>query len=131
MKYMVLMQGPKGNWQEFTTMPVKDIKAHVAFMVELNRELAASGELVDSQGLAFPDDAKIVSARPNGAPAVTDGPFPEAKEFLAGYWIVDVEDEARAIAIAARVSTAPGRDGVPLNFPVQVRQVMCAPPVEL
>ena len=112
-------------------MPVKDIKAHVAFMVELNRELAASGELVDSQGLAFPDDAKIVCARPNGAPAVTDGPFPEAKEFLAGYWIVDVEDEARAIAIAARVSTAPGRDGVPLNFPVQVRQVMCAPPVEL
>ena len=57
-------------------MPVKDIKAHVAFMVELNRELAASGELVDAQGLAFPDQAKIVSARPNGAPAVTDGPFP-------------------------------------------------------
>jgi len=128
---MVLMQGPKGNWQEFTKMPVRDIKAHVAFMVELNRELAASGELVDSQGLAFPDDAKIVAARPDGAPAVTDGPFPEAKEFLAGYLIVDVDNEARAVAIAAKVSTAPGRDGVALNFPVQVRQVMSAPPVEL
>jgi hypothetical protein len=75
----------------------KDIKAHIAFMERLNTELAASGELVDAQGLAFPDQAKIVIARTNAAPAVTDGPFPEAKEFLAGYWIVDVENEARLI----------------------------------
>jgi hypothetical protein len=128
MKYMVLMQGPKGNWQEFNAMPPKDIKAHVDFMKRLNSELAASGELIDAQGLAFPDQGKIVTARPNMAPAVTDGPFPESKEFLAGYWIVDVDNEARAIAIAAHVSTAPGRDGVPMNFPVQVRQVMSAPP---
>lgn len=131
MKYMVLMQGLKGAWQDFNAMPPKDIKAQVAFMEDLNRELAASGELVDAQGLAFPDQAKIVSARPNAAPVVTDGPFPESKEFLAGYWIVDVENEARAVAIAAKVSTAPGRDGVPMNFPVQVRQVMSAPPGEL
>jgi hypothetical protein len=128
---MVLMQGPKGNWQEFNTMPVKDIKAHIAFMVELNRELTTSGELVDAQGLAFPDQAKIVTAKTNAAPAVTDGPFPESKEFLAGYWIVDVENETRAVAIAAKVSTAPGRDGVPLNFPVEVRPIMSAPPVDL
>ena len=131
MKYMVLMQGPKGDWQEFNTMPSKDIKAHIAFMERLNSELAASGELVDAQGLAFPDQGKIVTARTNAAPAVTDGPFPESKEFLAGYWIVDVENEARAVAIAAHVSTAPGRNGVPLNFPVQVRQVMSAPPEDL
>ena len=86
---------------------------------------------MDAQGLAFPDQGRIVTARPNGAPAVTDGPFPESKEFLAGYWIVDVESEARAVAIAAQVSTAPGRNGVPLNFPVQVRQVMSAPPEDL
>ena len=131
MKYMVLMQGPKGNWQEFTKMPVKDIKAHVAFMVELNRELAASGELVDSQGLAFPDEAKIVAARPNGAPAVTDGPFPEAKEFLAGFWIVDVDTRERAYEIAARASAAPGKGGGPLNMAIEVREVMGAPPSEL
>jgi hypothetical protein len=127
-KYMVLMQGSKGNWQDFNAMPPKDIKAHIDFMGRLNSELAASGELVDAQGLAFPDQGKIVTARTNSGPAVTDGPFPESKEFLAGYWIVDVENEARAIAIAAHVSTAPGRDGVPMNFPVQVRQVMSAPP---
>jgi hypothetical protein len=127
-KYMVLMQGPKGDWQKFNTMPAKDIQAHIAFMKRLNTDLSASGELVDAQGLAFPDQGKIVTARPNAPPAVTDGPFPESKEFLAGYWIVDVENEARAVAIAAHVSTAPGRDGVPLIFPVQVRQVMSAPP---
>ena len=131
MKYMVLMQGPKGDWQEFNKMASKDIKAHIAFMERLNSELAASGELVDAQGLAFPDQGKIVTARTNAAPTVTDGPFPEAKEFLAGYWIVDVESEARAVEIAARVSTAPGRNGAPLNFPVQVRQVMSAPPEDL
>jgi hypothetical protein len=130
-KYMVLMQGPKGAWQDFNKMASNDIKAHIAFMERLNTELAASGELVDAQGLAFPDQGKIVTARTNAAPAVTDGPFPESKEFLAGYWIVDVENEARAVAIAAHVSTAPGRDGVPLNFPVQVRQVMSAPPEDV
>src|SRR5262245_16887963 len=125
---MLWMQGPKGDWQAFNAMAPKDIRVHIEFMKRLNAELAASGELVDAQGLAFPDQGKIVSARTNAAPAVTDGPFPESKEFLAGYWIVDVETEARAIAIPARVYTAPGRDGVPMNFPVQVRQVMSAPP---
>jgi len=128
---MVLMQGPKGDWQTFNAMAPKDIRAHIEFMKRLNSELVASGELVDAQGLAFPDQGKIVTARTNAAPAVTDGPFPESKEFLAGYWIVDVENEARAVAIAAHVSTAPGRDGVPLNFPVQVRQVMSAPPEDV
>ena len=93
---MVLMQGPKGNWQEFTNMPVKDIKEHVAFMVELNRELAASGELIASAGLAGREAAKIVTSDGAGAPVVTDGPFPEAKEFLAGYWIVDVASPGAA-----------------------------------
>lgn len=62
---------------------------------------------------------------------MTDGPFAEAKEFLAGYWIVDCENKERAYAIAARVSAAPGKGGVPLNMPIEVREVMSAPPVEL
>ena len=70
----------------------------------------------------------MVRAGKGGAPEVTDGPFAEAKEFLAGYWIVDVESPQQAYAIAARASAAPGPGGVPLNIPIEVRQVMSAPP---
>jgi hypothetical protein len=127
MKYMLMMIGPQGGWAQFDTMPVEDIKAHVGFMKDLARDLTASGELVAAEGLAFPDQAKIVRADDQGQPAITDGPFPESKEFLAGFWIVDVEGPERAIAIAARASTAPGRGGVPLRIPIEVRQVMSAP----
>src|SRR6185312_5640260 len=108
----------------------EELKAHVGFMKQLNRDLAASGELVEAQGLAAPGQAKIVRAGRGGEPEVTDGPFAESKEFLAGFWIVDVESAARAYAIAGRVSTAPGPGGKSLNIPVEVREVMSAPPVE-
>ena len=90
-------------------------------------ELTEAGELVAAEGLAWPDQAKIVRAGKDGSPAVTDGPFPETKEFLAGFWIVDVESEARAIEIAARASSAPGVGGTPLGIAIELRQVMCAP----
>ena len=77
-------------------------------MIRLNKELTESGELVGAEGLAGPNEARVVRATKNGTPAVTDGPFPEAKEFLAGYWIVDCESPERAYAIAARASAAPG-----------------------
>ena len=66
-----------------------------------------------------------------GAPEVTDGPFAESKEFLAGYWIVDVDSQERAYQIAAEASAAPGKGGAPLNMPIEVREVMSAPPVEV
>ena len=77
--------------------------------------------------LAMPGEAKLVRAGAGGQP-VTDGPFPESKEFLAGYWIVEVDSAERAYAIAARISAAPGPGGAPLNMGVEVRQVMSAPP---
>ncbi len=86
---------------------------------------------MDAQGLAAPEEARIVRAGKGGAPEVTDGPFPEAKEFLAGFWIVDCESTERAYEIAARASAAPGQGGVPLNMPIEVRQVMSAPPVDM
>ena len=93
-------------------------------------ELQKAGELVSAEGLAPPAQARIVKAGKGGAPEVTDGPFAEAKEFLAGYWIVDVERPEQAYAIAARASAAPGQGGKPMNMPIEVREVMSAPPVE-
>jgi hypothetical protein len=104
-----------------------DVTAHIQFMHDVNAKLVAEGEFVDGHGLAGPEEAKTVRATKSGTPEVTDGPFPESKEFLAGYWIVDVEGEDRAIELATAISLAPGPGGVPLNLPIEVRQVMAAP----
>ena len=128
MKFMLMMNAPQGDgdWNVSKWMP-EDFKAHIDFMMRFNKELRASGELVGAEGLAMPSEARIVRATKSGAPAVTDGPFAESKEFLAGYWIVDVETPDQAHAIAARASAAPGQGGAPMNMPIEVRQVMCGP----
>jgi hypothetical protein len=128
MKYMLMMHAPRatGEYQVGSWSP-DDFKAHIAFMHRFNKELTAAGEWVDGQGLAAPGEAKVVRAGTDGRP-VTDGPFPESKEFLAGYWIVDVESAQRAYEVAAQASAAPGPGGAPLNMPIEVRQVMSAPP---
>src|SRR6185295_18545934 len=133
MKYMMMMHAPRQGWESagIGTWPAEDIKAHIAFMMDFNRKLQAAGEFVGAEGLALPDQARIVRAKPDGTPEVTDGPYAEAKEFLAGYWIVDVESAERAYELAARASAAPGKGGVPLNMPIEVRQVMSAPPVDM
>ncbi len=108
-----------------------DIKAHIDFQQVLNQALTDSGELVDAQGLAGPDQAKFVVSDGTGAPVITDGPYPEAKELLAGYRMIDVETFERAIEIAAQASAAPGPNGVPIQQPIEVRQVMGAPGGEM
>lgn len=132
MKYMLMMHAKrgKGDW-DVSNWPPEAIKAHIDFMMRLNQELNESGELVGAEGLAGPGEARVVRAAEAGAPAVTDGPFPEAKEFLAGFWIVDCESAERAYEIAGRVSAAPGPGGAPLIIPVEVRQVMSAPDPEV
>ena len=85
---------------------------------------------MSAEGLASPHEAKIVKAGKDGLP-VTDGVFPESKEYLAGYWIVEVDTPQRAYQIAAEASAAPGPDGAPFNMPIEVRQVMCGPPEDL
>jgi hypothetical protein len=85
--------------------------------------------LVGAEGLAPPGQARIVRAGKGGAPEVTDGPFAESKEFLAGFWIVDVDNAEQAYAIAGRISLAPGPGGKPMNLKVEVREVMSAPAV--
>ena len=130
MKFMLMMHAPRAGWKDagIGTWPPADIQAHIAFMMRFHDELKQSGELVDAQGLAGPEDALVVRADAGGAPVVTDGPFAEAKEFLAGFWIVDVETKDQAYGIAARASAAPGKGGASLNMPIEVRQVMSAPP---
>jgi hypothetical protein len=129
MKYILMMNTMRAG-HGVPSWPQKDLQAHIAFMMSFNKELTESGELVAAEGLAFPDQAKLVRAGKDGTP-ITDGVFPEGKEFLAGYWIVDVETPERAFAIAARASAAPGPAGAPLNMPIEVRQVMSAPPPEM
>lgn len=130
MKFM-LMMGMKTDKESqskgIATWAREDLQRHVRFMMSLNTKLKEAGELVSAEGLAWPSQAKLVRADQDGAP-ITDGVFAETKEFLIGYWIVDVENAERAYEIAARASAAPGSGGVPLNMPIEVRQVMSGPP---
>ncbi len=129
MKYILMMNTMKAG-EGVPGWPKKDLQAHIAFMESFGKELRESGELVSAEGLSFPDQAKLVRASTDGTP-ITDGVFPEGKEFLAGYWIVDVDTPERAYSIAARASAAPGPGGVPLNMPIEVRPVMSGPPPEM
>jgi hypothetical protein len=130
MKFMLMMNTPGDGPYQVANWAQNDLKAHIAFMIGFATKLRQSGELVAAEGLAGPDQAKRVRAGTNGTP-ITDGVFPEAKEFLAGYWIVDVESAERAYEIAAEASAAPGPRGEPLNMPIEVRQVMSGPPQDL
>jgi len=130
MKYILMMNTPSGGPYQIANWPQKDIQAHIAFMMSFSGKLVESGELVAGEGLAGPEQAKLVRAGKDGKP-ITDGVFPESKEFLAGYWIIDVESPERAYEIAAQASAAPGPGGAPLNMPIEVRQVMSGPPKDL
>ncbi|MTJ65502.1 YciI family protein [Nocardia seriolae] len=100
-----------GEWEP------EEIQAHIDFQRALGEELAKSGEIIMSDG--------------RSAPVVTDGPFPETKEFLAGYWIIDVDSPERAVEIAAQASAAPGPGGKPIGEYIEVRPIMSAPPADL
>jgi hypothetical protein len=123
MKYILMMNGTKANFESYMKWSKQDIEANVAFMRNFSKELKDAGVFVDTKGLAWPQEARIVRAGADGTP-ITDGVFPESKEFLAGYWIVDVESPAQAYQIAARASAAPGPSGEPGNMPIEVRQVL-------
>ena len=134
MKYILMMTGTKADFDWIATWSKQDLAAHFAFMRAFNKELRDSGTFVAAEGLAFPDQARIVRAGKDGEPVITDGPFAESKEFLAGYWIVDVESPEEAYRIAARASAAPGPPHPTAKLPgipIEVRQVMSGPPEEL
>ncbi len=130
MKYILLMTGTKAGVDAYRAWAQKDIQAHFAFLKGLTKELIESGEFVATEALGLPHQAKVVRGGKDGAP-ITDGVFPEAKEFLLGYWIVDVESPERADEIAAKLSAGPGPGGTTLSMPIEVRQIMSARHAEL
>lgn len=130
MKYILMMNATKEAFDWYAKWPREDLQKNIAFMRNFNKELKDAGVLVATEGLAWPNEAKIVRAASDGSPIVTDGPFPEAKEFLAGYWIVDVENAAEAYKIAARASLAPAPAEVTETMPLEVRQVLSSAPEE-
>jgi len=129
MKFMLMMHAPRGtgDWDVFHWTP-EARAAHQAYWDKLNADLRSAGQLVRIDGLTAPAQARIVrSGSGSGVstqPIISDGPFPESKEFLAGYWIIDVDNQDQAYAIAARASAAPGPDGTPISMPIEVREVM-------
>ena len=132
LKYMLMMNAMRNdnNYAGASGWQKNDVETHIAYLKNLTKSLRESGELVSTEGLDLPQRAKTVRCGKNGAP-ITDGVFPESKEFLAGYWIVNVDSAEQAYAIAARASAAPGPGAKPLNMPIEVRQVMSGPPPEI
>jgi hypothetical protein len=126
MKFMVQMNVKKGPYQ-MEGWSKEDVKRMVGFMDGVNADLKKAGQLVTAEGLVSPEEARLVKANDDGSPSVTDGPFAESKEFIAGFWIIDVKDADEAYRFAARVSLCPGPGGKPLHMPLEVRAVGQAP----
>ena len=127
MRFMLLQDYYVEGVQPMSEWTEDEVKAHIQFQIDLNKELNERGEFVDAQALTAPDQAKFVVYDGVGAPAITDGPFPESKELLAGYRMIDVESLDRALEIAAKASAAPGPAGAPIKQAIEVREVMGTP----
>ena len=133
MRFMLLQHygGVESDGAPMYEWSPEEVRAHIEFQQALNSRLEELGELIDAQGLAGPDEARFVVADGTTAPLVTEGPFPESKELLAGYRLVEVETLERALEIAAEISAAPGSGGLPIRQRIEVRQVMSAPDPEV
>lgn len=123
MRYILMMNARREEFDGFAKWSKEDLQRNVAFMREFTRELKESGVFVATEGLGWPNEARSVRAGKDGEP-VTDGIFPESKEFLAGYWVIDVGSPEEAYRIAARASAAPGPGGAPGHMPIEVRRVL-------
>ncbi|MBW5422515.1 hypothetical protein GKQ77_13235 [Streptomyces sp. BG9H] len=133
MKYLVMVQGSQADYEAMAgkasenspAWSEQELQAMFAFMTEVSNDLAESGELIDGQGLTEPAQARFVSAGEDGRPVITDGPYGETKEVLAGYWLVDCESLERVTEIAARITQCPGPEGM-VEPPVVIRPVQDA-----
>jgi hypothetical protein len=126
-KYLILKHyngGPEpASFAPMDQWTPDEVTAHMEFQREVSRILTDSGEFVDARALS-PQGSWVQYGGPDAAPVVTDGPFPETKELIAGWYLVDVDSEARAHEVAALVSRAPGQGGEPIYEWLEVRPVM-------
>jgi hypothetical protein len=134
MKYMILVYGSQQDYDSMAgrategrpAWSAKDFAVLGAFMESFSKDLAESGELVDTRGLTAPVHARRIQLR-NDVPVVTDGPYAESQEVLAGYWIVECDSFDRATEIAARLTRIPGLDH--LRESVRGREVIDVRPI--
>jgi len=124
---MLLMSAPKEAFEWYSKWPKEDLQANMAFMRNISTELKDAGILIGTEGLAWPEQAVIIRAGKDGEP-ITDGVFPESKEFLAGYWMIDVDSAEEAYRVAAKISAAPAPAGTPGTMPIEVRQILSRAP---
>jgi hypothetical protein len=128
-KFMILTYGSQQDYDQLAGKPGErsawshdDFVAMAKFMRELNSELQDSGELVETRGLGAPVHSRRVTLR-EGVPVVTDGPYAESQEVLAGYWIVDCDSFDRATEIASRLSSCPAPEHVRARAYADVRPI--------
>ncbi|NLU75236.1 hypothetical protein HCC61_21625 [Streptomyces sp. HNM0575] len=128
MKYLVMVQGTQADYEAqagkpgagLPTWSEKDMQTMFQHMGAINNDLAETGEFIDAQGLAEPARTRLVSAGTDGKPVITDGPYGETKEVIAGYWLLECESLERVTEIAARVTRCPVPEGAN-TYPVVIR----------
>lgn len=134
MKYLIAITGTQQHYDAIAGKGIDgvpawkpdEVEAMVEYMHELNAELEANGELVQAEGLTDPSHTRRVQLR-KGEIVVTDGPYAETAEVLAGYWVVDVDGIDRATEIAAKATRAPVPNGFPTGAPIDIRPIGDAP----
>ncbi|MQS09235.1 YciI family protein [Streptomyces alkaliphilus] len=104
----------------------EEISAHMRYMSDLAARLERTGEFVDAQALA--PEGMFVRYDGEGRPPITDGPFPETKDLIAGWMVVDVDSRERAVELAGELSAAPAAGGEPLHEWIEVRPFLTVPP---
>ena len=114
------------NWIPMDKWTPQEIDDHVQFMHDLAARLEGTGEFVDAQAVS--PEGTFVRYDGEGRAPVTDGPFAETKDLIAGWMVIDVESVERAHEAAALLSSAPGPGGVPIKEWIEVRPFLSAPP---
>jgi hypothetical protein len=131
MKYLVMVQGTQADYEGMRGKPSEgspvwseqDLRTMYAYMGAVGDDLAETGELIDGQGLAEPAQTRLVTLGTDGKPLITDGPYGETEEVLAGYWLLECASLERVTEIAERVSRCPQPEGA-AHRPVVIRPVM-------
>lgn len=130
MKYLLLKHyrggRPALNEVPMTELTPAEWDAHIQYMADMEVRLRASGELVSSEGLSM--SGVWVRYDGEGKPPLVEGPFAETKDLIAGWMLIDVDSEERALALASELSAAPAAGGRPLGEWLEMRPVMEAAP---